>query len=85
MRHTNSLSSFVHVAFFPPVHFDRDSVLWGAVCKGNFLLSTITILFAIRIPDVDRERTSLVRFTLLDSAHLLRGQAGQEPHLAMFR
>ncbi len=53
--------------------------------EGNFFLSSVVILFALRIPDDDRDRTSPVRFTSLDSAHLIRGEAGEEPHLATFR
>ncbi len=71
--------------FLLPGRIDRESEQWKAVWEGNFFLSTVIILFSLRIPDVDRDRTSPVRFTSLDSAHLIRAEDGQEPHLLTFR
>ncbi len=74
-----------HSLFPLPAKVERDSEIWKAMFEGNFFLSSVVILFALRIPDDDRDRTSPVRFTSLDSAHLIRGEAGEEPHLATFR
>ncbi len=82
-------SLFFGVAFFflfpLPAQIDRETEHWKAVWEGNFFISSVIVLFALRIPDADRDRTSPVRFTTLDSAHLIRGEDGQEPHLATFR